>query len=121
MKQSGERFKTILIITLGLLIWYFLEPQRSLLIVIIALVALSSISSLFSIWVHLGWMKLAEILGYIIPNILLTIIYFFLLFPIAQLAKIFRRADLLQLKNSKSTTFFMRNKIYIKDDLINPW
>ncbi|MDP3392418.1 hypothetical protein [Sediminibacterium sp.] len=121
MKQSEERYKTILIITLGVLIWYFLEPRQSLLILILVLVALSSISSLFCLWIHIGWMKLAEILGYIMPNILLTIIYFVLLYPMAKLAKIFRSEDPLQLKNFRSTTFIVRNKIYMKDDLINPW
>lgn len=121
MKIKDERFRTVLVITLGLLIWYYLKPSQYILITIIILVALASLSSEISFWIHIGWMKLAELLGYIMPNILLTLIYFILLFPIAQLAKLFRPNDLLRLNNSKPTTFMVRNKTYKKDDFLNPW
>lgn len=121
MEIKDERFRTMLVITLGLLIYYFIWPNQFFLSGIILVLAIASLSSKFCLVIHVGWMKLAEILGYIIPNLLLTLIFYFILFPTAQMAKLFRSKDLLGLKNSKPTTFLVRNKKFIKDDFLNPW
>ncbi len=68
-----------------------------------------------------GWMKLAHILGKINGSILLTIIFFIFLFPIALLQRIISRKDHLQLKKPTSSNFKTREKIYKKEDLDKMW
>jgi hypothetical protein len=51
------------------------------------------------------WMKLSWLLSLIVPNILLTIIFYLLLFPIALLSRIFGQKDPLNLNNTKDSYF----------------
>ena len=69
-----------------------------------------------------GWFKLAEILGWINSRILLTGIFYILLFPIAMLFKLTGK-DNLQLKSQKDndTVYERRNHKYVPKDLENTW
>jgi hypothetical protein len=66
------------------------------------------------------WLKFSEIIGSISSKILLSIIYFVFLVPIAILYRIFNK-DSLMIKNGNKSTFCKRNHKYVKDDFENPW
>lgn len=51
------------------------------------------------------WTKLAWILSLIVPNIILTIIFYLFLFPIALLSRVFGKKDPLMLKNQPTSVF----------------
>ena len=68
------------------------------------------------------WFKIAEILGWINSRILLTIIFYFILYPTALLQRIFSKKDNLYLKNTQlKTTFIDRRHTYNKKDLKYGW
>lgn len=67
------------------------------------------------------WMKLAMILGYINSRILLSIVFYLFLFPIAMVARLFNK-DILQLKPKKSGSYFSdRDHEYNSEDFKYPW
>ena len=67
------------------------------------------------------WMKLAMILGYINSRILLSIVFYLFLFPIAMIARLFNK-DILQLKPKKSGSYFSdRDHEYQSEDFKYPW
>ena len=67
------------------------------------------------------WLKLGELLGFISSRILLTIIYYLFLFPIALLSGIFR-GDFLNIKKKPvDSAYKIRNHQFHADDLKNPW
>lgn len=66
-------------------------------------------------------MKLAGFLSLIIPNILLGIIFFLLLFPIALLSRLFGKNDSLNLKNKSGSTFKNVNKEFDKISFEKTW
>ena len=66
-------------------------------------------------------MKLAQLLGYIVPNVLLTLMFFTVLFPVAILSQLFRRKDPLMLKNKKSSTFREIDRCFRKQDFEKMW
>ena len=67
------------------------------------------------------WMKLAVILGYINSRILLSIVFYIFLFPIAMLSRLFSK-DPLQLRPKKSGSYFSeRNHQYVAEDFNHPW
>jgi hypothetical protein len=61
------------------------------------------------------------VLSLIIPNILLSAIFFFILFPLSVLSKIFGEKDPLHLKNSSGSLFKDKNKIFDKKSFEHPW
>ena len=66
-------------------------------------------------------MKLSWLLSLIVPNIILSIIFFLFLFPIALLSRMTKKEDQLRLKNIYQSTFKEVNKTFDKKSFENPW
>jgi hypothetical protein len=67
------------------------------------------------------WLKIAEILGLINSTILLSLIFFIILTPLALLMKVFKKSDSLKLKKLSGSAYDERNHIYTANDLENTW
>lgn len=112
--------KTILVIISGLLL-IFLFTNYNLLLYLGFLLSLIGWSSTYlSKKIEKIWFKLAEILGYIIPNLILGFIFYFFLFPISLLSKI-KSKDFLRLKNNSDTVYREVNKSFDKESFKNTW
>jgi hypothetical protein len=68
-----------------------------------------------------AWFKLALALGWVNSRILLSVIYFVFLMPIAWVSRLFTKDPLTLRKRNTSTLFVTRNHIYTKKDLENIW
>jgi hypothetical protein len=66
-------------------------------------------------------MKLSFVLSKIIPNILLSIVYFLCLVPIAFLSRLFAKKDVLILKNKSNSLFVNVNENFDKTFFEKPW
>ena len=65
-------------------------------------------------------MKLAQLLGYIIPNILLSIVFYLILFPLSLLSKLFTK-DPLMLSSKYDSYFVDVNKEMDQKSFENMW
>ncbi|HYC85218.1 MAG TPA: SxtJ family membrane protein [Chryseosolibacter sp.] len=116
-----DRFKTILVIVTGLLAF-------SLWLDIPLLAQLALILGLASVFIPLAakaiewlWLKLAMMLGWTNSKILLSVIYFGFLMPIAIVSRFFTKDPLSIKAKNTSSLFIDRNHSYQKDDLSNIW
>lgn len=67
------------------------------------------------------WFGLAKILGFVNSRIILTVVYFLILVPMAILSRLLGRITV-QLKKREGESYFVtRNHKYSKADLENPW
>jgi len=117
---SEKKYQSLLGIVVGFLIisYIFEAPKFMYAAAIIGFLGLLSKSIAY--WIHYAWMKVAALLGFINTYVLLTVIFFLLLFPISLLYRFFNR-DSLNLKNKEASFFKDRNQQYTKADLENPW
>ena len=67
------------------------------------------------------WMKLTFVLSLIVPNILLSIIFYLFLFPVSLFSKLFSNKDPLKLKNPNQSVFKTVNKEFDPNTFENPW
>ena len=67
------------------------------------------------------WYKLAELLGFVMSKVLLSIVFFIFLFPVAMLARLFRPDGLQLQKKAEGSYYIERNYIFKSKDLKNPW
>ncbi len=67
------------------------------------------------------WMTIAHFLGKINTTILLSIVFFILLFPLAIVRKVFSKKDFLHLKKPSNSNFILREKTFIKEDFEKMW
>lgn len=118
--QQQDRFKTILVIVTGLLAlaWIFDIPILGR--ISLAIGAISVFIPAAARAIEWGWLKLALALGWINSRILLSVIYFAFLLPIAWVSRLFTK-DPLALKNKRASLFVTRDHLYTGKDLENIW
>lgn len=104
MKSSP--YKTSLTICIGFLIIYLFFNTNILLYTILFIGITSIASKKISLFYEYIWFGIAYILGLFIPNILLSIIYFLILTPIAFVYKIFNN-DPLMLNHKEYKSYFV--------------
>ena len=93
---------TILVIVVGFIIIYAYSKNFNFLKVSIIIGLLGVISDKASLFIDKIWFKISHILSLIIPNILLGLIFYLILFPIALLSRLFGNKDPLSLKNNQN-------------------
>lgn len=118
-----DMYKANLAISTGFLALYFLfGRQEWLLYVALGVGALTLLLPALARWVSFGWFKLAEGLGYINSRILLSLVFFAFLFPIALLYRLSNRNPLALRHGRRATSLFTeRNHTYSAKDLDNIW
>ena len=94
--------------------WYW-AVITSLIIGIVGIV-----SSPLSRIIERGWMKLSRLLSYIMPSVLLGIVFYLFLFPISLISKLFTK-DPLMLSNKYKTHFISINKEIDKKSFEKTW
>ncbi len=116
-----NNYKSTLTIVIGftLLSNYFANKQ--LLVLSIAIGIISIISEKANDKIIWAWNKLAEVLGVIMPNVLLTLVFYLFLTPLALLNKINRNKNPLQLKNITNSTFISQRKQFTAESLEKIW
>jgi hypothetical protein len=122
MRMKREKvLETILVISLGLVALSVFFRVRAL----IGIAVLVGIVGLFIkplaeriAWL---WMKLAEGLGFVTSRILLSLVFFLVLYPIALLHRLSSKNHLQLKRSAGDTYYFDRNHRYTPKDFENIW
>jgi len=113
-------YKNILVIVIGLLSIDYIFNVKYLTFIAYSIGVLSVLIPPVAFGTDWVWMKLALVLGWINSRILLTLIFFLILVPIALLRRVFGNSAL-QLDRNQETVFKSRNHLYRKEDLSETW
>lgn len=119
MKKDTSK-STILVISMGFLVLHLAFSWYWAVIVSLIVGIIGIVSSYLSSKIEWAWMKLSQLLGYIIPNILLSIVFFLFLFPIALLSKLFTK-DMLMVSSKYDSYFIDVNKEMNKKSFKKMW
>lgn len=119
--EKQNKSQVILSIVVGFLVLFAIFKATWLLWVSLIVGVLGLLSDSFAGLITKGWLKFAEILGRINGSILLTLIFFIFLTPIAFLMRIVKKGDELGLKKPEGSNYAERNHQYSAKDLENIW
>ncbi len=119
--QKTDPIKTVLVITVGMLIVFALTQWKWAFNAAVIIGLLGLLSSYIAKQIDFLWMKLAWVLSLIVPNILLSVIFYLLLTPIALLSRLFGEKNQLNLKNKTDSLFKDYNKEFDKPSFEKPW
>ena len=125
-KERAKVLETILVLVLALVVFYFIfknkNPEAGRYLLIASLV-IGGIGILFP-WlaekIHWAWMKLAHALGYVMSRVILTLIFFLVVFPMSVFQKLAKKNSI-KLKPSGNTYYKDRSFTYDKESLENVW
>jgi hypothetical protein len=121
MEQRGKHIETLLVIATGMTVFFLITKRVEFLYVGGGLSVIGLAIPIAAKYIHLGWMGLAKVMGFINSHIILSIIFFLVLTPLA-LTRRLGRKDGMQLRKKKDGSYYSdRNRTYQSDDLKNPW
>lgn len=119
--------KTLLTIAIGFFILSLLALSKANplhqyfngIVILICIIGLSS--NALSKQIEKAWHALAKLLSKIFPPVILGLIYYIGLLPLALIARLFRATDPLKLKAGYSSTFIEVNKKFDAKSISKPW
>jgi hypothetical protein len=119
--ENQNKSQVVLSVVVGFLALFFIFKIDWFLYIAGIVGLLGLLSDFVAGLITTAWLKFAEVLGRINGTILLSLIFFIFLTPIALLMRIFKGSDELHLKKQTRTNYITRNHQYIGDDLKNIW
>lgn len=125
-KATREKeLETTLTLCIALVVlFFFTKKQHAYYLTLCVILGLIGMFSKFlTSKISWAWLKLGELMGAVMSKVILTIVFFIFLFPIALLARIFsKNNNNLQLKKTEDNTYyFIRNHKFQSKDLENVW
>lgn len=120
-KIKTEPIKTILTISIGFLVVFLITDWKWAIYISLVVGLIGMFSPFLSKQVDFLWMKLAWVLSLIVPKVLLTLIFYGFLFPIATLSKLFGAKDPLMLKDNNESTFRTDEKVFERSNFEKMW
>ena len=105
LKSNSTPTKTVLIIVVGFSVIYYITNAKEFLLVAIGLGGAGALSTWVAMKIDFLWMKLSYLLSLVVPNIILSVVFFLFLTPIALLSRVFGQKNPLGLKNLNDSQF----------------
>jgi hypothetical protein len=112
---------TVLTIIVGLITVYIFTDIRILMYIATGIGIISLISSFVREKIHIIWFFIIKILAQIFPKIILFIIFYVVLTPVAILSKLFTKNDILKLSKNYNSYFNQRSSSFSKIDFEKIW
>jgi hypothetical protein len=120
-KIKSDPKTTLLVITLGMVVVYVVTRMNWALIAALAVGIGGLLSGFLAEKIDWLWMKLTYVLSLIVPNILLSLVFYVFLTPIAILSRIFGKSNPLDLKNTAPSLFKDHSGKMDKASFEKPW
>ena len=118
-KHQPER--SVSTIAIALVILYFITGREWLFNLGLLMGLIAVFSGFLSRKIEYVWMKLAQVLGLFMPKIILSFMFYIVLFPVALLSRVFSRKDPLLIRRHYVSTFQDRNKIFTPESFKKLW
>lgn len=112
---------TLFLLVLVTLIGYQWKGGNYLLYLAMAMTVGGFVSQSFVLLIDKGWMKIGWILGQIVPRIILSIVFYIILTPLALFSRWFGEKDPLQLKRPDGSLFKKITPIDNKESFEKMW
>lgn len=68
-----------------------------------------------------GWISLGHIIGAVVGRVLMLVIFYLILTPLAFGYRLFKKEALMKTDKERESYFVTRNHKYVKEDLLRPW
>lgn len=111
---------TLLVLITGCLALYLIFSWKGWAVLSFLLGLIGVFSPWLSEKIHWSWMRLADLLGMVVPKIVLTMVFYGVLFPLALISRLFRR-DPLMLSEKYDSYFIDLHQEPEKEDFTKIW
>jgi len=119
-KNKAKSLETLLVLAGALIVVFWINPKKIFLLLALIFILIGIISPFLAGKISWAWFKFAELLGGVMSKVILSIVYFVFLVPIALLYRLTHKNSII-LKPKGSTFYIDRNKQYSPRDIENIW
>lgn len=120
-QQTPEATKTVLTITVGFVVIYLFSKAEWTLYIALSVGLAGLLSAYLREKIAFLWMKLAWLLSLVVPNLVLSVVFFVFLLPIATLSRLFSKKDPMNRKNTSDSLFKTSSRVMDKPFFEKPW
>lgn len=117
--HQNKIYETVLAIVIGTMAIYFLFDISWMIFLSFGIGLASLLFKSIAKGIHWLWMKLTHFIGNIVSSIILGLIFYLFLSPIAFIYRLTNKKKLFS--NNKDSMYVERNHLFEAKDLDNPW
>jgi hypothetical protein len=114
----------VLVIALGVVYWFshVKRPEMAKYFLLAALILglIGVFIPFLADKIHWAWMKLAHVMGWVMSKVILSVVFFVFLFPMAMISRAFGKGNV-KLKREGNSYYKTRDFVYDKDSLEHVW
>src|ERR1035437_4333591 len=118
--NKSKSLETLLVLVGALIVVFWISTKKIYLLVALIFILIGVISPFLSAKISWVWLKFAELIGGVMSKIILSVVYFVFLVPIALLYRLTKKNPLF-LKRQEGSYYISRNKQYSPKDIENIW
>ncbi len=119
--SAEQNLRTLVVLAMGLLVLFLVFHKPWISWIALGVLLIAAFSDWLSAKVAWLWLKLAELLGKVNSRVLLSLVFFIFLVPLALVRRIFVRNALDLKRPAENTLYKTRNHRFTAQDLENPW
>lgn len=116
-----KNLETCLVIATGFTVIYVFKNWQPLLIGAVVIGLTGIFLDRPASWITWLWMKVADVLGQIMPKIILSLVFFVFLVPISLVSRLFKGKKLSEFGHIQKSMWINRDYTYTGRDLNKPW
>lgn len=119
-KNKAKSLETLLVLAGAFIVVFWIFSKKIFLVLAFVFILIGIFSPYLASKISWLWLKFAELLGGVMSKIILSIVYFVFLVPIALFYRLIKKNPLI-LKRQKDSYYMERNKEYSSKDIENIW
>ncbi len=119
--KNNNPSKVILTLVIALLLFFHFYHYQYLFTAAVILGLIGIFLEFISDKIAMAWMWLAEMLGKVMPKVMLSLLYFLFFVPYAVIYRLAKKNPLDIKADGKATIYKERNHLYTPSDIENPW
>lgn len=119
-KNKAKSLETLLVLAGAFIVVFWIFSKKIFLVLAFVFILVGVFSPYLASKISWLWLKFAELLGGVMSKIILSIVYFVFLVPIALFYRLIKKNPLI-LKRQKDSYYMERNKEYSSKDIENIW
>lgn len=120
MRKNPASETVLTFVCIGLL-FFFLFGRKEFLYASLGIGMAGLLSKRFSQMLHQAWSFISEKIGGVMSSLLLSLVFFLILTPIALLFQVFNKKTPFHVAQEEKSSFDKRDYLFTAKDLKNPW
>ena len=121
MENRRKHIETALVLVLALGVVYWFTDNSYFLLAAGGLGLVGLFIPVLAKLIHDWWMKLAQVLGFVMSKVLLSLVYFVVVLPMSLIARVFGGKNGVRLKPGAESYYIKRDFLYDSKSIENVW